>query len=349
MKMFGSSKSNRKLNLSHQDRAGKIEGNRTQQKRKLMVKRPAPQDSLQPTKRTKMTVSWGEWMGSWKVGEDVDQEAERIDRQKAAFGHDTVARLKDLNVLIVGAKGVGVETAKNLILSNVGGVVLCDTGTCVAADRGSNFYITEEHVAAGVSRADASLPELRSLNPFCRVDVEDADEISDEYLLSRNILGTGRPFAAIVVSTILPKDYLLRLNETARSNSIAFILAANHGVTASLFSDFGPRHEIADATGEPTQTLAVSNVEVIESKPALLSIDGVKEGEKVVIVTVAQAEHGLDDGDTVVFDDMRDGLAILNGKNVKVKRVAISSPVSLVVCHEYCLGTRWPRISSWGL
>jgi hypothetical protein len=104
-------------------------------------------------------------------------------------------------------------------------------------------------------------------------------------------------------------------------------LAANHGVTASLFSDFGPRHEILDATGEPTQTLAVSNVEVIDDKPALLSIYGVKEGEKVVIVTVAQAEHGLDDGDTVAFDDMRDDLADLNGKIVKVRRVAISSPV----------------------
>lgn len=262
------------------------------------------------------------------MGEQVDHEAERIDRQKAAFGGDTVARLKDLNVLIVGLKGVGVETAKNLILSNVGGVVLCDTGKCVMADRGTNFYVTEEHVAAGTSRASASLPELRSLNPFCRVDAVDDDIISDDYLLSKNVLGTGRPFAAIVVSSFLPRDYLLRLNETARSNGIAFILAANHGVTASLFSDFGPRHEIADATGEPTQTLAVANVEVIESKPALLSVDGVKEGEKVVIVTVAQAEHGLDDGDMVAFDDMRDGLASLNGKTIKVKRVAISSPVS---------------------
>ena len=206
-------------------------------------------------------------MGSWKVGSEVDQEAERIDRQKAAFGGDTVARLKDLNVLIVGSGGVGVETAKNLILCNVGGVVVWDPQTCRMSDRGTNFYVTDEHVAAGATRADASLPELRSLNPFCRVDVHKSDagaSITDEYLLDRNILGTGRPFAAVVVTTLaLPKADLLRLNETARSNGIAFILAANHGVTASIFSDFGPRHEIADATGEPTQTLAVANIEVL--------------------------------------------------------------------------------------
>ena len=268
---------------------------------------------------------------SWKVGADVDHEAERIDRQKAAFGGDTVARLKDLNVLIVGCGGVGVETAKNLILSNVGGVQIWDPSSCRAADRGTNFYVTDSHVADGVSKADASLSELRSLNPFCRVDVHASDSgITDEFLLGKDVLGTGRPFAAVVVTSLalMSKADLLRINETARTNGIAFILAANHGVTASIFSDFGPHHEIADATGEPTQTLAVANVEIIDSKPELLDIHGLKEGEKVVIVTVAQAEHGLDDGDVVAFDDMRDSMSGLNGKAVKVKRVAISSPVS---------------------
>ena len=52
-------------------------------------------------------------------------------------------------------------------------------------------------------------------------------------------------------------------------------------MTSSIFSDFGPRHEITDATGEPTQTLAISNVEVIEDKPKLLQVEGVKEGEEV--------------------------------------------------------------------
>ena len=75
----------------------------------------------------------------------------------------------------------------------------------------------------------------------------------------------------------------------------------------------------------------MANVEIIDSKPALLDIHGLKEGEKVVIVTVAQAEHGLDDGDVVTFDDMRDSMSGLNGKAVKVKRVAISSPVSMIV------------------
>ena len=104
-------------------------------------------------------------------------------------------------------------------------------------------------------------------------------------------------------------------------------MALNHGVTSSLFSDFGPHHEISDATGEPTQTLAVSNIEILTDKPKLLEISGVKEGDTVVIVTVAQAEHGLDDGDVVALDDMRGELEAYNGKQLQVKRVAIASPV----------------------
>jgi len=285
------------------------------------------------------SMNWGEWMGSWKTGASIDQEAERIDRQKAAFGGDTVARLKDLNVLIVGCRGTGVETAKNLILSNVGGVVLWDEDTCAPADRGTNFYVTEDNIDNGATLADASLPELRSLNPFCRVDVHrcttsgesSPSTLTDEALLSSDVLGTRRPFAAIVVTKLLPRADLVRLNETARSNGIAFILAITSGVTSSIFSDFGPDHEMSDATGEPTQMLAVSNVEVIESKPKLLDVGGVEEGERVVVVTVAQSDHGLEDGDVVMLDDMRDGLAPLNGKSVIVKRVAVVSPTEGLV------------------
>ena len=67
------------------------------------------------------------------------------------------------------------------------------------------------------------------------------------------------------------------------SNGVAFVLALTTGVTASLFNDFGPRHEIADATGEPTQALAVANMEVIDAKPALLKVAGVADGARAVI------------------------------------------------------------------
>ena len=146
-------------------------------------------------------TTWGDWMGGWKVHDDqIDQEAERIDRQKAAFGGETISRLKDLNVLLLGVQGVGVETAKNLILSNVGGVLVWDNTICQPAHRGTNFYITDDHIAQGETLAEASISELRTLNPFCRVDVHAAQDITDAFLTSSNILNTHRPLAAVVVT-----------------------------------------------------------------------------------------------------------------------------------------------------
>ena len=81
-------------------------------------------------------------LGAWKAAAgQVDDEQERVDRQKAALGEEGIAKLKDLNVFIIGCRGVGVETAKNLILSNVGGVLVWDPAACRTEDMGTNFYI----------------------------------------------------------------------------------------------------------------------------------------------------------------------------------------------------------------
>ena len=58
---------------------------------------------------------------------------ERLTRAEAAVGAGTLAKLKDLNILIVGCQGTGVETAKNLILSNVGSVMVWDPEPAVKA------------------------------------------------------------------------------------------------------------------------------------------------------------------------------------------------------------------------
>ena len=92
-------------------------------------------------------------VGAWKAeAGEVDDEAERVDRQKAALGEEGVARLKDLNVFSIGCRGVGVETAKNLILSNVGGVMVWDPAACRTQDMGTNFYVRDTHVEQGTPR-----------------------------------------------------------------------------------------------------------------------------------------------------------------------------------------------------
>ena len=200
---------------------------------------------------------WGEWMGAWKSGSEVDKEAERIDRQKAAVGGETVSQLKDLNVLIIGCRAVGTETAKNLILSNVGAIGVHDDAICCTRDMGANCYISSEAVSSSRSRSAAILPHLKSLNPFCKVDI--FPSIDDSAILTKNFLGTNRPISTLVLTVFLPKVEVIRMNDACRKANIAFVFAVNTGVTSLIFSDFGPNHTITDKNGNPIQVSPFSS------------------------------------------------------------------------------------------
>jgi ubiquitin-activating enzyme E1 len=47
-------------------------------------------------------------------------------RQIGAYGIETMGRLVNMKVVLVGLQGVGVEAAKNLTLAGPGSIVLCD-------------------------------------------------------------------------------------------------------------------------------------------------------------------------------------------------------------------------------
>lgn len=284
----------------------------------------APDDAEPQGHMASSRVQWGEWLGAWKAeAGQTDEEQDRLSRMSAAFGGETMARLKDLNVLILGCRGVGVETAKNLILSNVGSVALWDPDTAKVEDCGANFYLSE--ASAGKPRAAECLSQLKSLNPYCKVETLDVElSALAPSLAETNVLSTGRGYSAVVVTELLPRAVLYNLNAAARERGISFIMALNTGATTSIFSDFGARHVISDEDGEPTQMLAIAAVETIEVGN-IVKVDGAKEGDKLVVLTLA-SDHSLQDGDTIALDDMRGGLSAYNGRHLKVKRFGIVSP-----------------------
>jgi ubiquitin-activating enzyme E1 len=62
-------------------------------------------------------------------------------------GAETTAKLTKLRVIIVGLRGVGVETAKNLSLQGVGAITLVDPTPVAIHDVGVNFFIHETDIA----------------------------------------------------------------------------------------------------------------------------------------------------------------------------------------------------------
>eukprot|EP00359_Climacostomum_virens_P002302 CAMPEP_0204914916 /NCGR_PEP_ID=MMETSP1397-20131031/12859_1 /ASSEMBLY_ACC=CAM_ASM_000891 /TAXON_ID=49980 /ORGANISM="Climacostomum Climacostomum virens, Strain Stock W-24" /LENGTH=82 /DNA_ID=CAMNT_0052086707 /DNA_START=41 /DNA_END=286 /DNA_ORIENTATION=+ len=78
-----------------------------------------------------------------------------------------MGKLIKLKVLISGLRGIGVETAKNLILAGPGAVTLHDDTPVSLSDLGSNFYLTESDVRVK-SRGQASANKLAYLNSYVK-------------------------------------------------------------------------------------------------------------------------------------------------------------------------------------
>ena len=64
-------------------------------------------------------------------------------RQLYVLGHEAMKRMAGSNILICGMKGLGVEIAKNVILSGVKSVTIHDPDVCELEDLSSQFYLTE--------------------------------------------------------------------------------------------------------------------------------------------------------------------------------------------------------------
>jgi len=108
-------------------------------------------------------------------------------------------------------------------------------------DLGANFYLSEAGAVAGTPRAAACLSDLKSLNPYCKVEMWPHDPSAEAVAEhGKDVMGTGKPLNAIIVTRLLPKAQLFGLNEYARNNGIAFVLAITNGVTASIFSVRAP-------------------------------------------------------------------------------------------------------------
>ena len=71
-------------------------------------------------------------------------------------------QLIKLRVLIVTVKGLGVETAKNLVLAGPAVVTVHDEGLVELKDLGANFFLRDSDV--GRRRGDAVVAMLRQLN-----------------------------------------------------------------------------------------------------------------------------------------------------------------------------------------
>ncbi|KAG8177352.1 hypothetical protein JTE90_028350 [Oedothorax gibbosus] len=205
-------------------------------------------------------------------------------RQLYVLGHEAMRRMATAEVLICGAKGLGLEVAKNVILGGVKSVTLHDGGNCEIQDLSSQYYLTKADV--GKNRAEASLEHLRELNSYVSVHAH-TENLSEDFL---------RKFK-IVVLTDSPIEEQYSIGEIAHNNDIALIVADTKGLFGQVFCDFGESFTVHDVKGE---------------QPLSAMIASISKDKNSVVTCLEETRHGFEDGDYVTFSEVQ-GMVELNG------------------------------------
>ena len=220
-------------------------------------------------------------------------------RQIGTFGMEAMGKLIKMKILIVGLRGLGVETAKNTILAGPNEVQLYDPELVTINDLGANFYLNEEDV--GKKRRDeACISQLAELNPYVHVSV-----------MKGTILENITKFNVIVITEIMKKEILIEIDDICRKNKIAFIYSAVLGLSGFVFDDFGLEHTILDDNGEDCKTYLVK----IISNDGYVTIDDTIGGEK----------FSLGDGDYVKFREVGGMTQLNDGKPREIKAISLYS------------------------
>jgi len=223
------------------------------------------------------------------VAMDINGSEGEIDeglysRQLYVLGHEAMKRMGLSNILICGLKGLGVEIAKNIILSGVKSVTLYDNEACELEDLSSQFYLSEGDV--GKNRVDVACGKLAELNSYVPVSGYSGE-------LNENFIAKFQ----VVVLTNSSVDEQLRISEITHAHNIGLVVADTKGLFGQLFCDFGTDFVVTDTNGEqPISNMVASITKDVEG----------------VVTCLDETRHGMEDGDYVVFSEVQ-GMVELNG------------------------------------
>lgn len=192
-------------------------------------------------------------------------------RQMYVYG-ESMKKICDAKVLLLNPMALGVEVAKNLILSGIKQLDIIGHGEVVdELQYGVNMYVSKEDIGKNLS--DVVVPKLKELNPYVSVNV--ISSVSIDQL---------KQYQAIVV---LDKTYdkQFDLNNVAHKLGIPYISGNTYGLTGVVFSDFGEKFPVHDATGENVNEVSIGRAYIQSSDKGDLWL--VETGEP----------HNMSDGD----------------------------------------------------
>ena len=225
-------------------------------------------------------------------------------RQIGAFGMDVMGKLLKLKVLIIGMRGLGVETAKNIILCGSYSVDIYDPNPVQINDLGSNFYLSQDDINKK-NRDEACKNNLSLLNPYVKVSVLklNSSKYSKEFISEFcNIIPN---YDIIVFTEIQPTNFLIQVDDICRQKNVKLIYSVCLGLVCGIFVDFGKNHIILDEKGKEPKSYYVKSI--TKDAEGLVTIDNIENTERL----------DLGDGNFVTFKNV-EGMTEVNDKEFKI-------------------------------
>ena len=189
-------------------------------------------------------------------------------RQIATYGIKTMIKLSKMNIFLYGMRGVGVEVAKNIILSGPNKVTIFDPNKVLINDLTSNFFLNEKDVFEKKRRDEACFNSLLKLNPLVKLEILRKDSITEH--IKGNSLIKDEKYDVVVITQFLEKDILIEIDNLCRENNIGFIYGTELGIIGFCFVDFGKNFKYYEKEDEEPPNLLVNSIS--KSSPGIVNL-----------------------------------------------------------------------------
>ena len=238
-----------------------------------------------------------------------DVAKDRYSRYIGALGIDAVRKQSTSTIFLSGAGTLGIEIAKNLVLSGCKELVLHDTKNTTIYDLNGQFFLGEKDL--GYNRAERSLIKLQELNYYVKVSLS-TEDIFRKNLGENDLEKMGFKRYDVIILTECDNNTIIVFDSFCRKNNIYLIICDVYGCIGRIINDFGSDFEVIDKDGESIRECYIKNIELS------------KENKNEIIISTNKGEkHGFEDGDLIEFFDFNEKeLKNLNMQKFNIKVIS---------------------------
>ena len=215
---------------------------------------------------------------------DISDEKvkDRWSRYIGAMGIEAVAKQANSSVFLSGLGPLGVEIAKNVVLSGVKRFTLHDSIDAGYSDLVGQFFLGE--VDIGKNRAVACIEKIQQLNNYVKVDMSNSLKKlpKDE----EGLLKVGLKDYTLVVMCDSDYETQIAVDNFCRKHKIFFVSCDTTGPFGRVFLDLGEKFDVLDKNGEELQEMMIKNIE---------------NAEEAKVELLQGSKHNLEDGDLILI------------------------------------------------